>query len=168
MSYNVTGTAGNDTLDRSADSGPGTIVGLAGTDCIFTGSGLATITGDAGADTIVLRAGNTGTIAGGGENDSISATVDTGAMMAFGNDGADTIFFFSASGSDTAPIRVLGGDSSTDGGDSIETAAGNDLIFGNGGADTLRDSHSGRAERAGSATHRVPAVVSAGMLEYGT
>ena len=48
MSYNVTGTAGNDTLDRSADSGPGTIVGLAGTDCIFTGSGLATITGDAG------------------------------------------------------------------------------------------------------------------------
>ena len=106
MSYNVTGTAGNDTLDRSADSGPGTIVGLAGTDCIFTGSGLATITGDAGADTIVLRAGNTGTIAGGGENDSISATVDTGAMMAFGNDGADTIFFFSASGSDTAPISV--------------------------------------------------------------
>ena len=41
-------------------------------------------------------------------------------------------------GNDGTHASILGGDSSTDGGDSIETAAGNDLIFGNGGADTLR------------------------------
>ena len=38
MAYNVRGSAGNDTLDQRNDSGPGTIVGLAGDDCIFTGT----------------------------------------------------------------------------------------------------------------------------------
>ena len=32
MAYSATGTAGNDTLNQSGDSGPGTIVGLAGDD----------------------------------------------------------------------------------------------------------------------------------------
>jgi hypothetical protein len=41
MAYSATGTAGNDTLNQSGDSGPGTIVGLAGDDTILTGSGLA-------------------------------------------------------------------------------------------------------------------------------
>ena len=57
MAYLATGTAGNDTLNQSGDNGPGTIVGLAGDDCIFTGSGLATVTGDSGNDMVVLRAG---------------------------------------------------------------------------------------------------------------
>ena len=46
MAYAATGTAGNDTLNQSADTGPGTIVGLAGDDCISRGRGLATVTGD--------------------------------------------------------------------------------------------------------------------------
>ena len=65
MAYTVTGTAGNDTLNQSADTGPGTIVGLAGDDYVFTGTGLATVTGDSGNDTVFLQAGNTGTVNGG-------------------------------------------------------------------------------------------------------
>jgi Ca2+-binding RTX toxin-like protein len=56
MAYNSTGTAGNDILDRSGTSGPGTIVGLAGNDSILTGSGPATVNGDSGSDTVVLQA----------------------------------------------------------------------------------------------------------------
>ena len=40
MAYNATGTAGNDVLNQSSDTGPGTIVGLAGDDCLLQGSGL--------------------------------------------------------------------------------------------------------------------------------
>ena len=72
MAYTVTGTAGNDTLNQAADSGPGTIIGLAGDDSILTGSGLASVTGDSGNDVVVLRAGNTGTVNGGTENDVIT------------------------------------------------------------------------------------------------
>ena len=57
MAYAATGTAGNDTLNQSGDSGPGTIIGLAGDDQISTGSGLATVTGDSGNDIVVLRTG---------------------------------------------------------------------------------------------------------------
>ena len=46
MAYQATGTAGSDTLNQSGDTGPGTIVGLAGDNSIFTGSGLATVTGE--------------------------------------------------------------------------------------------------------------------------
>jgi Ca2+-binding RTX toxin-like protein len=62
MAYNVTGAAGNDTLNQSVNGGPGTIVGLAGSDCILTGSGLTTVAGDSGEDTIVLQTSNIGTI----------------------------------------------------------------------------------------------------------
>ena len=34
MAYVATGTAGNDVLNQSTDTGPGTIVGLAGDDII--------------------------------------------------------------------------------------------------------------------------------------
>jgi Ca2+-binding RTX toxin-like protein len=61
MAHNLIGTNGNDTLDQSAASGPGTILGLAGDDCVFTGSGFATVAGDSGNDTVVLQTGNTGT-----------------------------------------------------------------------------------------------------------
>ena len=43
MAYTVTGTAGNDTLNQAGDTGPGTIVGLAGNDRISTGSGAVTV-----------------------------------------------------------------------------------------------------------------------------
>src|SRR5512132_1053996 len=92
MAYVVTGTAGNDVLNQAGDTGPGTIVGLAGDDCIFTGSGLATVTGDSGNDSILLQTGNTGTVNGGTENDSISnQTFAIGSMVIFGGDGADQV-----------------------------------------------------------------------------
>ncbi len=89
MAYNITGTAGNDTLDQSATSGPGTIVGLAGDDCIFTGAGFATVTGDSGNDTVVLQTGNTGTITAGSENDSIFAAGAAGTMVLLAGTGLE-------------------------------------------------------------------------------
>src|SRR5437879_1105422 len=119
MAYNVTGTAGNDTLNQSGDTGPGTIVGLAGDDCLFTGSGLATVTGDSGNDTVVLKAGNTGTVNGGTENDLISdGGTAIGSMVLFGGDGADTIFVPSA----TSPQTIVGGNDSSDGNDVLSAA----------------------------------------------
>ena len=55
MAYQATGTAGNDVLNQAGDTGPGTIVGLAGDDEITTGTGQATVTGDSGSDSIVLQ-----------------------------------------------------------------------------------------------------------------
>ena len=46
MAYNVTGTAGNDTLVQISDAGPGTISGLAGNDSIRSGTGIVSISGD--------------------------------------------------------------------------------------------------------------------------
>ena len=43
MAYNITGTAGNDTLNQSTDTGPGTITGLAGDDTISLGTGSAQV-----------------------------------------------------------------------------------------------------------------------------
>src|SRR5829696_6854143 len=108
MAYNVTGTNGNDTLNQATDTGPGTIVGLAGDDCIFTGSGLATVTGDSGNDTVTLRTGNTGSINGGTENDSIVSANDVGAILLLGGDGADTI----APAFSTAAQTIVGGNDS--------------------------------------------------------
>jgi Ca2+-binding RTX toxin-like protein len=134
MPYNVTGTNGNDTLNQSGDAGPGTIVGLAGDDCIFQGTGSATITGDSGNDTVTLRTGNTGTINGGTENDSIVSANDVGAILLLGGDGADTLDpQFS-----TAAQTIVGGNDSSDGADSIQPGGGADLVFGNGGNDVVR------------------------------
>ena len=69
MAYNVTGTAGTDTLNQSGDTGPGTIIGLAGDDSILIGTGLVSVSGNSGNDSILLQNGNTGTINGGSEND---------------------------------------------------------------------------------------------------
>ena len=52
MAYNVTGTAGNDTLNQNSDTGPGTIVGLGGDDIIFTGTGQAQVFGNSGGDNV--------------------------------------------------------------------------------------------------------------------
>src|SRR5262245_60211646 len=93
MAYVATGTAGNDTLNQSTDTGPGTVVGLAGDDCILQGTGSATITGDSGNDIVVTQAGNTGTIDGGTENDSVFAGGNSGAMVLLMGAGADTVNF---------------------------------------------------------------------------
>ena len=52
MSYTVTGTAGNDTLNQAVDVGPGTIVGLAGDDTITAGRGSIYANGGSGRDFI--------------------------------------------------------------------------------------------------------------------
>jgi Ca2+-binding RTX toxin-like protein len=71
MAYSVTGTPGPNTIDQSANTGPGKIVGLGGDDFIKTGKGAVTVDGGADEDTIVLQAGNTGLVTGGTENDYI-------------------------------------------------------------------------------------------------
>src|SRR5262245_20379487 len=110
-----TGTAGRDTLNHSGEAGPGTLIGLAGDDCILTGSGDWTVTGDAGLDTIVLRTASTGSIAGGTENDSIFSANAVGSVIIFGNSRADIIDVRAATGN----LTVIGGDDSSDGDDSI-------------------------------------------------
>jgi Ca2+-binding RTX toxin-like protein len=143
MSYSIAGTGGNDTLDQSVDSGPGTIVGLAGNDCLFAGAGFVSLTGESGNDTIVLKSGNTGAVYGGSENDSIVSNRNSigpnvpsiGAMQLFGGDGADSVDVVSAAG-----VTIVGGDSSNDGPDVITSSGGaSDFIFGNGGNDTVHD-----------------------------
>ena len=59
MSYTVLGTVGNDTLNQTVDSGPGTIVGLAGGDCILTGLALVSVIGDSGSEQEQPLAGST-------------------------------------------------------------------------------------------------------------
>src|SRR5215204_2288873 len=117
MAYSATGTACNDFLNQAADTGPGTIVGLAGDDCIFTGTGLAAVTGDSGNDTVVLQTGNTGTVNGGSESDSIFASGNAGSMVLFGSDGLDTI----NTSASTSAQTIVGGNDSSDGADSILT-----------------------------------------------
>jgi Ca2+-binding RTX toxin-like protein len=133
MAYSATGTNGNDTLNQSGDTGPGTVVGLAGDDSILPGTGLATITGDSGNDTVVLQAGNTGTVNGGTENDSVRADSFPGQVLTFGGDGADTV---NVNGS-VVDQTIVGGNDSADGADSLVGGSGADLIFGNGGNDSM-------------------------------
>jgi serralysin len=133
MAYNITGTAGNDTLNQHGDTGPGTIIGLAGNDSILTGSGLVVAYGNSGADTVLLQSGNTGNVYGGFENDSICTSGAIGTMGLLGNEGADTIDASAA----TALQNIVGGNDSNDGADSLTGGSGTDVIFGNGGNDTL-------------------------------
>src|SRR5215211_784737 len=81
MAYSVTGTAGNDTLNQTGDTGPGTIVGLAGNDCIFSGTGAVTVDAGSGEDTFIPQAGNTGQASMGTENDSIYSAANIGSMV---------------------------------------------------------------------------------------
>ena len=133
MAYVATGTGGNDTLNQSGDTGPGTIVGLAGDDTISSGSGLVQAFGNSGNDSVLLRAGNTGSIWGGTENDSIFGPSGTGSMLLFGNEGSDAVDISAASSAQT----IVGGNDSSDGADTIFTGTGSDLIYGNGGNDTI-------------------------------
>src|SRR5262245_36122226 len=134
MSYNIVGTSGNDTLNLRGEAGPGTVVGLAGSDCIFGGTGAASISGESGNDTVVLlHTDNSGTIDGGIQNDSIFADGAVGSLLLLGGDGRDSINM----GNATAPQTILGGNDAADDADTITGGKGNDLIFGNGGNDTL-------------------------------
>ena len=106
MAYSATGTAGNDTLNQTGDTGPGTIVGLAGDDCIFTGTGVASVSGNSGNDQVFLQAGNTGSVSGGSENDSIvNFAGPIGSMVISGNDGSDSVY----TAETTAPQTIIGG-----------------------------------------------------------
>jgi Ca2+-binding RTX toxin-like protein len=138
MAYAATGTAGNDTLNQAGDTGPGTIVGLAGDDCIIAGTGAVQAFGNSGNDSVFLRSSSTGSVFGGSENDFIlgpSTGIEAvaGPLLLFGDEGSDTIAVSNASGAQT----VVGGHDSSDGGDLIFTGTGADLLFGNGGNDTM-------------------------------
>ena len=135
MAYTVTGTPDNDTLNQASDTGPGTIVGLAGNDCLFAGSGFVTISGDSGNDTVVLHTGSAGSVTGGSGNDSVLANGATESMVLFAGEGLDSINMSSSFAGQT----ILGGNDAADGADFILASAGNDLVFGNGGDLNLKD-----------------------------
>jgi Ca2+-binding RTX toxin-like protein len=132
MAYNRTGGTGNDRINESASTGPGTIFGLEGNDSLLTGSGEATVNGGPGDDDITLHDGNTGIVDAGPGNDEILGLA-IGAMIHFGGAGADTFSFSNA----TIGQTIAGGADSSDAGDEINTGSGPDLIFGNGGNDTV-------------------------------
>ena len=113
MEYSVTGTAGTDVLNPGTETGPGTVVGRAGDDCIFSGTGVATVTGDSGNDTVVLQTGNTGTVNGGTENDSLGSGFNVGSLLILGGDGADLI----GTPTSTSAQTIVGGNDSNDGND---------------------------------------------------
>src|SRR5215207_8156008 len=124
MAYSVTGTAGNDTLNQAADSGPGTIVGLGGNDEIHSGTGAVTVDGGSGEDIVLLQAGNTGQVTAGTENDSIwDQNQNIGSMILFGNEGADTVNVNNSTNAQT----ILGGNDSADANDCILGGSGADL-----------------------------------------
>ena len=107
MAYNATGTASANNLDQSANTGPGTIVGLGGDDTILTGTGLVSVSGDSGNDSVLLQTGNTGTVNGGSENDSITDNgTEIGSMQLFGGPGDDFMDVFNATGA----LTIVGGD----------------------------------------------------------
>jgi Ca2+-binding RTX toxin-like protein len=163
MAYVATGTAGGDTLDQSSNTGPGTIVGLAGDDAIFIGSGLATVTGDSGNDSVFLQTGNTGTVNGGTENDFIISTFNVGSMQLFGGDGADTIFVTNASAAQT----IVGGNDSSDGNDFMFSGTGADLVFGNGGNDTLANPGGNDTFVGGFGNDFVQLIAAGSLLYFG-
>jgi Ca2+-binding RTX toxin-like protein len=134
MAYNQTGTAGNDTINQSQEIGAGTIVGLAGSDCLFTGTGQASVDGGPGNDDIVLQGGNTGTAVGGPDNDFIRDNgTNIGSMILAGNEGADTI----TAAASTNRQTITGGNDASDGPDSLVGSTAADVILGNGGNDTI-------------------------------
>ena len=118
---------------RHCDTGPGTIVGLAGDDQITVGTVPASVTGDSGNDNIALQTGNTGTVNSGTENDVIGSAFNIGSMQLFGGDGGDVI----SVGLTTANQTIVGGNDSNDGADNLSSGSGADLVFGNGGDDIL-------------------------------
>jgi Ca2+-binding RTX toxin-like protein len=111
--------SGNDTLNRSGDTGPGNILGLAGDDSILTGSGLADVAADSGNDIIILQTGDT-------------IITDGGADTNFGGLGNDVLV--SGDGRDT--LQGNEGNDPIDGGQGIDTIAG-------GGGSDLFDYTSG-------------------------
>jgi Ca2+-binding RTX toxin-like protein len=135
MAYSVTGTAGNDVLNQSGDTGPGTIVGLAGDDTISSGTGSVQAFGNSGNDSVFLQTGNSGTVNGGSENDTVFTSANTGSLQLFGNEGADIISLAFS----TAPQTIVGGNDSNDGNDSLIGGLAGDFVFGNGGNDLIFD-----------------------------
>jgi Ca2+-binding RTX toxin-like protein len=134
MAYSITGTAGNDTLRPGpSDSPPGTIIGLAGDDCLLPITGPVSISGDPGNDTVFLLADNSGMVDGGIGNDSIYSRFNIDSMLLFGGDGADRIDVFGTG----RPQTIAGGNDSNDDGDTIFGGFAADLILGNGGNDCL-------------------------------
>ena len=127
----IFGNGGNDTINGGL--GDNTLVAGFGDDSIIAGDGTGAdlVFGNEGDDTIDVRPG-TGLLFGGQGNDSV--LVLSGQGQFFLNEGNDT---FSALGSNTSPLTVVGGNDAADGNDFILTGLAADVVLGNGGADTI-------------------------------
>ena len=161
MAYNVTGTAGNDVLNQQSDTGPGTIVGLAGDDCIFQGTGSAQSSATRATTRSCCRPATPARCTAAARTTASSPPATAAPMQLFGNEGADTV----DTGASSAAQTIVGGDNSSDGADTILAGSGADLVFGNGGNDTVERRAAPTRSTAASATIRSrragPACISA-------
>ncbi len=145
---NLSGGAGNDTINATAFSGTTTINGLGGNDTLTGGSGVDTISGGDGDDTLRGNNGND-TLSGGNGTDTVVQTVNANQALtntSLTGTGTDTLssieiaILTGGAGNNTlnastyAGIAMLYG---LDGNDTLTGGSGNDTLDGGNGNDTL-------------------------------
>jgi Ca2+-binding RTX toxin-like protein len=135
MAYNDAGTNGNDLLNHINDTGPGTIVGLAGNDTITAGRGVIFASGGSGNDNIYVGGDETGTVDGGSGDDYIASDAAEHPFLLLGGEGRDEFEVINT----TFPHTILGGNDSNDDADRFFIGLEPDLVFGHGGNDTISD-----------------------------
>jgi len=141
----LTGGDGSDLI--YGNGGDDTIVGGDGDNSIYGGQGADDITGGADGDLIfgnlgddtIVSGGGSDTIYGGQGNDDITLGAGTSAdeVSVYGGLGEDTVNAASSTGS----VTIYGGNGSSDASDGADDLTGSttteNLIYGNGGDDTI-------------------------------
>lgn len=142
----IYGGLGTDTIDMSGSIGNHTIYGgngevdaADGNDVITLGSGNTLLYANGGADVITANAsaGRTATLYLGAGADSLTSAAAAGNYVIFGGSGSENINLTNHTGNAT----IYGGGGQFDAGDGADTivgsSSGNNIIFGNGGADVI-------------------------------
>ena len=129
----IFGNGGADSIGTEA--GNNTAIGGFGNDSLWissSGSGNDLIFGNEGNDTVRDDNGTDTVFAGLGDDSVL--LLGAGTAQVFGNEGADSI---DASFATRSAVTIVGGIDSADGSDALVGSVGADLIFGNGGNDTI-------------------------------
>ncbi len=142
----IYGGLGTDTIDISGSSGNHTIYGgndfsdaADGNDVITLGNGNTLLYSNAGADLVTANAaaGRLATIYLGAGGDSLISAATSGSYVIFGGTASDNINLTNHTGNAT----IYGGMGEFDAADGADTitggSSGNNIIFGNGGADVI-------------------------------
>lgn len=142
----IYGGLGTDTIDVSGSTGNHTIYGgdgfsdaADGNDVITLGNGNTLLYANAGADVVTANAasGRNATIYLGAGADSLTSAAASGSYLIFGGTASDNINLTNHTGNAT----IYGGVGEFDAADGADTivgsSSGNNIIFGNGGADVI-------------------------------